>query len=38
MSLIPEMGDAFLVTAGVFGVIYVVLIFADQIARIIKRF
>jgi len=38
MSLIPEMANAFLTTSGVFAVIYIVLLFADQIARIIKRF
>jgi len=38
MSLITEMGNALVVTCGVFGVCYIVLLFADQIARIIKRF
>ena len=37
MSLIPEMGNALLATGGVLGVCYVILLFADQVARIIKR-
>jgi hypothetical protein len=38
MSFIPEMADALLATGGVFGICFVVLVFADQMGRLIRRF
>jgi hypothetical protein len=36
--IITEMADAMLASCGILGVCFVVLLFADQLARVIRRF